>query len=1112
MGIEMEVDSSVRKDESRKRSKRNREEELEEETDGVQMPPWRVITPEPNPLSWMDEMNREEEEHPRKGKQDVDRSIAKLLSECCKAREIREDMKRDMEEYEEEIEELKQEMEEKDNIISRHRSSRIQWTQAVEERDEELRVMSMKEKESERTIEKLRKENADLKDTVKSERMNNEAYVHQLEEEQDECKTRNAELSSRLRQSREGKTILQKENDDLAETISALTEELRQLKESSDRAKSEYTKQKRQTEEVREELRKERRKNNGEEGNYSKWDSDLQKLQGAVAHPTLKRKSNTNKKQSKSSEEILVLRDELTESENERKEDTDSKSDEDKDGENTPSRPTNGPRGYPTIRVDTRETNGGRKREAIGGGETVADVVYHFKRWDANSGLESQLKAESRGKSRNKEKEENKEEGRLLEKERSQRATPQSEKRSGIQREKIAEVPRVVVERGVDPADTQDTKKESDRVRSDIVEEDEPKSVDTPYQVTEKRVVQCFNVQVEQSTLEQRERYNHMVPWTKDLCSNNSGEYINNNGTYNSSNDAFNNNDRCDGSGGGKKLKTGKMVDRGGEMRDSLITSDYHSGDESNMSEESNFYDLMDETSAQKEIEDLQKSNALLKEEIYREKADKEKAGKEHRQCMEDWKAIAEGLKDIVEGLHDKVEVLQGEVAGLKAEVEDVKEEKGKQENSGTKVTVRTGDAPRSSDYDSDDESKRDEENNMYKEMVPKPANEALLELSVMKEIMEEEVDEEQRPPERMIMPEPNTLLSIKEARRGKGDIPYTDQRNIESLETTTLKKNRCVEENKQTESDSEKEDCIIWTSSPLQLKAMAEISLVWPKYEHARDHYDFVDRCERAAKKGINRGVPKEFVTQNLILHIEKRVPRCRDRFDSLLGKDTTDPPLERTLQLLRLCDPVNRDSVTVFCGMKQGHGEQEECFIRRVERRYDQHIIPKTPEHRIWSIKKQFFEGLLWKPKGSVLEMSTATCMDLETVASVARQIIETSKQGCGQVVDTKEKNNEMSQMAGKMAVEKVFRKTTQMADTLVLEDMQRQEQNQMQRKPRKSPSRHCPKRPTNPACNPEGHTNGQHVNAGQPSYGQGSDLYNQGRNGKRVSKQNGGWGRPV
>ena len=93
--------------------------------DNMLVPPRKVMTPEPNQLSWMEEMNREEGEHPRKGKQDVDRCIAELLSECCKARELREDMKKDMEEYEEEIEELKQEMEEKDNIISRHRSRKL---------------------------------------------------------------------------------------------------------------------------------------------------------------------------------------------------------------------------------------------------------------------------------------------------------------------------------------------------------------------------------------------------------------------------------------------------------------------------------------------------------------------------------------------------------------------------------------------------------------------------------------------------------------------------------------------------------------------------------------------------------------------------------------------------------------------------------------------------------------------------------------------------------------------------------------------------------------------------------------------------------------------------
>ena len=177
------------------------------------------------------------------------------------------------------------------------------------------------------------------------------------------------------------------------------------------------------------------------------------------------------------------------------------------------------------------------------------------------------------------------------------------------------------------------------------------------------------------------------------------------------------------------------------------------------------------------------------------------------------------------------------------------------------------------------------------------------------------------------------------------------------------------------------------------ELKAMSDSYLVWPKYEECYDHSNFVDKCEKAAKRAIYRGLPKKYVATSLNVHIEKKVPGCREKFEILKGDDTADLPLKKTLELLRLSDPGHHVSgVEKFLNIMQAKREEEESFMKRVERRHDKHLIAASEAERIRAIKKQFYNGLIWKPPG--LEAAMATCMDLEVVAQTTRQMIEDSR----------------------------------------------------------------------------------------------------------------------
>ena len=179
----------------------------------------------------------------------------------------------------------------------------------------------------------------------------------------------------------------------------------------------------------------------------------------------------------------------------------------------------------------------------------------------------------------------------------------------------------------------------------------------------------------------------------------------------------------------------------------------------------------------------------------------------------------------------------------------------------------------------------------------------------------------------------------------------------------------------------------------PHELKAMTDSFIVWPEYRTSFDHSNFVEKCERAAKKAIARGLPSQHVATNLNVYIEKKVPEVRSKYEVLRGDDPADPPLDKTLEFLRKSDPAGMDDgESMFKGTTQALGEQEESLMKRLIQRHDKHLIAASPMDRIRTIKKQFFRGLIYKPEG--LEAALATCMDLETVADIARKMIEDTK----------------------------------------------------------------------------------------------------------------------
>ena len=109
-------------------------------------------------------------------------------------------------------------------------------------------------------------------------------------------------------------------------------------------------------------------------------------------------------------------------------------------------------------------------------------------------------------------------------------------------------------------------------------------------------------------------------------------------------------------------------------------------------------------------------------------------------------------------------------------------------------------------------------------------------------------------------------------------------------------------EETSKEESDESEDDqkVVSKVARPQDIEALIDSRLVWPKYEQANDHSDFVDRCWKAANRAMERGIPANEVATNLNVYIKKKLYQCNEKFEALRDDDDKDKPLEETLEML--------------------------------------------------------------------------------------------------------------------------------------------------------------------------------------------------------------------
>ena len=136
------------------------------------------------------------------------------------------------------VDQAQLEVTERDDIIAKMQSQHIQTLAIIEERDEEMRSMTKREKECEKTIEKLRKEMSDLRSTLSDEKVSHQLLAHQWEKEQDVIKAEKSEMSSKLKQARDEAALTKMEVQDLMETIASLRADNQQLTEEKEKSNS----------------------------------------------------------------------------------------------------------------------------------------------------------------------------------------------------------------------------------------------------------------------------------------------------------------------------------------------------------------------------------------------------------------------------------------------------------------------------------------------------------------------------------------------------------------------------------------------------------------------------------------------------------------------------------------------------------------------------------------------------------------------------------------------------------------------------------------------------------------------------------------------------------
>ena len=290
----------------------------------------------------------------------------------------------------------------------------------------------------------------------------------------------------------------------------------------------------------------------------------------------------------------------------------------------------------------------------------------------------------------------------------------------------------------------------------------------------------------------------------------------------------------------------------------------------------------------------------------------------------------------------------------------------------------------------------------------------------------------------------------------------------------------------------------------PHELKALADSCLSWPEYRVGYDHSNFVERCERAAKKAIGRGVPKDHVALRLNVYIEKKIPECSERFDLLRGDTDEDPTLERTLEILRECEQDSYGGgAAQFLNTMQAPRESEDSFMERVKKRYDANIKAPNERERIRAIKNQFLDGLRDKPEN--FGRASVIGLSLEETASAARVMIQDEKSSRRLENRRRHMMNRRS-AGGPLHVAAIYdeedldrEEMEREMEKMAAEDAQKQVQCQAQHEPERAPtgkefdssvitcricrlqndhySKDCKNAPFCSVCQCEGHSDEQH-----------------------------------
>ena len=251
------------------------------------------------------------------------------------------------------------------------------------------------------------------------------------------------------------------------------------------------------------------------------------------------------------------------------------------------------------------------------------------------------------------------------------------------------------------------------------------------------------------------------------------------------------------------------------------------------------------------------------------------------------------------------------------------------------------------------------------------------------------------------LMSEVKALKSVNEGLEGRMTGTFRQLRSIRpSRQTSEIlavdgdASDESDQNSDNSDSDNELEDSPSTEERELserEVKAMIDSYLVWPTYEDTFSHKDFVQKCRRAAERGISRGIPKEKVATNLNVHVERKVQQIKQKFEALREEDDRDKSLEETLDMIERCGPDEHPSEQ-YGNMAQATKEITTSYMNRVEKTHDDNFKTTSEEDRIHSIKKQFFKGLRNKPQG--IEMALAGLMDLDKVAKTTQRMQEEEK----------------------------------------------------------------------------------------------------------------------